>query len=339
MAKSHWRRDEPTFYHSLTLDRSTVDAPEPLGGCNGALMSRDTNSGALTYLLELPANWQSRFDANEASLEFFVLDGNLSFNGEEVGAAGYVQIAQLQGGGELRSGSGATVYAFYNPDMPCFPYPLTRNRTLKSWQGEWINSMPGAHGVMHKSLRQPDPVPHSTLEGFDGGPGGFLKMMYIAPGMVAAQEHVHHECFEEIILLQGDVLLVNEGQMGIGSVVCHPQEWYHAPFASRAGALILVHTDAPMGYPWPGRDYPNSELLTSTYLDNLPVDRPTDHIPWEQHSLCEIQEASKEYHEWRKKPEGALWGDEDKGDRVPFMPGKQGTASCFRAGWNREDVN
>ncbi len=328
---SHWKRDEPNFYHSLTLERSVIDAPQPMGGCKGAMMSHDPRSGAQTHVLELPAGWKSRFDAMEASLEYFVLSGELAAAGDVVGAGGYIHLAQGCGGGELSTEIGATVYSFYNPDMPCFPYPITRNRTLKSWQGEWINSMPGAHGVMHKSLRQPDPVPHPTLEGFDGGPGGFLKMMYIAPGMVAAEEHVHHECFEEIILLQGDVMLINEGQMGIGSVVCHPQEWYHAPFASRSGAVILVHTDAPMGFPWPGREYPNSDQLTSHYLDNLPYDSPTEHIPWDEHPLKDMQEASDDYHAWRRTPAGALWGDDDQGSVVPYMPGGQGTASCFRA--------
>ena len=62
--------------------------------------------------------------------------------------------------------------------------------------------------------------------------------------MIARDEHVHHECWEEIIVLQGDVFLINEGQMGIGSVVGHPQEWYHAPFVSGPGhSLWCTLTD------------------------------------------------------------------------------------------------
>lgn len=336
MTKQHWHRDEPTFYNSLALSRNRLDAPVPLAGLTGALMSKDNKSDSLTYLVELPINWQGEFDAKTASLEFFILRGDLSFNGDLVGSGGYVQLPQLCGGGELRSTSGAIAFAFYNPNIPAYAYPVTRNRTIKSWEGEWINSMPGAHGVMHKSLRLPDPVPHPTHEGFDGGPGGYLRFQYISPGMIAEQEHVHHECFEEIILLQGDVFLINEGQMGIGSVVGHPQEWYHAPFASKSGAMILVHTDSPMGYPWPGRDYPNGRELASEYLDNLPWDAPTEHIPWEQHPLRENQEASKAYHAWRKTDAGALWGDNDKGKQIPELPGKQGTASDYRASWTRK---
>ena len=331
----HWRRDEPTFYNFLALDRRPQDAPDALEGLNGALMSRDPRHGAHTWVMELPKGWSSRTDAKLASLEFFVLRGQLALDGQVVGGGGYVHMPQLCGGGELRSESGALVLAFWNPDIPAYPYPVTRNRAVESFALDWTNSMPGAHGVMHKSLRLPDAVPHPLDEGFDGGPGGYLRLQFIAPHMIAELEHVHHECWEEIILLQGDVMLLNEGQMGIGSVVGHPQEWYHAPFVSRSGCVILVHTDAPMGYPWPPRPYPQGRELCQDYLRNAPWDVPTEHVPWSEHPLQPQQEASAEYQQWRSTEEGSLWGGYEKTERVPFKPGGRGTASEYRASWSR----
>jgi hypothetical protein len=341
MATEHWRRDAPGFYNFLALERAPLNVPDMLGGTVGAFMSHDPRHGASTYAVDLPPGWRGRTDSAHASLEFFVLRGDLALAGETVGASGYIHLAQGCGGGEVHSPSGALALAFWNPNLPCFPYPYTRNRLLKAWREPWVNSMPGAHGVMHKSLRQPDPTPHPTQEGFDGGPGGYLRFQYIEPHMIAAAEHVHHECFEEIILLQGDCFLVNEGQMGIGSVVVHPQEWYHAPFVSRSGAVILVHTDAPMGYPWPPRDYPEAEKLAAAYLDAAPWDVPTQHIPWREHPIAAQQEASAAYQAWRRLPCGCPWGDQpgaNPGDesRAPYRPGGQGTASRFRASWTRD---
>lgn len=328
-------RADPGFYNFLALGRNALDAPDFLGGLCGALMSADPRSGAQTFCIELFPGWRSRTDGKLASLELFVLRGDLSFNGQVIGASAYVHVAQGCGGGEFSTTGGALVLAFWNPDMPCFPYPYTRNRVIEPWREQWINSVPGSHGVMHKSLRQPDSVPHPTDEGFDGGPGGYLRFQYIEPNTIAPKEHVHHECFEEIILLQGDCFLVNEGQMGIGSVVNHPQEWYHAPFISRTGALLLVHTDAPMGYPWPPRDYPGVDALARAYFEGAEWDRPTAHIPWNQHPVAKLQDASPDYHEWRKSGDSALWGDADPGDRVPFMPAGRGTVSKFRSSWKR----
>lgn len=335
----HWRRDNPTFYNFLGLDRAPLEAPGPLDGLKGALMSRDLISEAQTYVTEVPAGWKQRYDAKECSLEFFLLKGDMSLNGEEVKSGGYIHLAQLCGGGELSSTTGALVLAFWNPNMPCFPYPYTRNRTVTSWSEEWVDSIPGAHGICHKSMRKPDPVPHPTDPGFDGGPGGYMRFQYIPPGFVADDEHVHHECWEEIILLQGDCMLINEGQMAIGSVVSHPQEWYHAPFVSRSGALILVHTDAPMGFPWPPRKYPEARKLTDAYLEGAPWDIPTEHVAWADHPLAELQEMSSDYQAWRNSPEGVLWGDNDTGTEVPYKPGKQGTISEFRSSWIRSGCN
>lgn len=339
MAMDQTRRDIPGFYNFLALDRRPLAAPDLIDGLNGALMSVDHRSDAKTFVVELPAGWRGRTDAKLASLEFFLLRGDLSLDGAAIGASGYIHLPQLCGGGELSSRAGALALLFWNPNLPSFPFPYTRNRAIKPWQEAWVNSVPGGHGVMHKSLRKPDPVPHPVDEGFDGGPGGYLRFQYIEPGMVAASEHVHHECFEEIILLQGDCFLVNEGQMGIGSVVVHPQEWYHAPFASRSGALILVHTDAPMGFPWPPRPYPEVEKLAAAYLDGAPWDVPTEHVAWRDHPIAALQEESQDYQSWRKGDGANLWGDLDPGTGVPYMPGGQGTASRFRAGWTRTEAD
>jgi hypothetical protein len=122
--------------------------------------------------------------------------------------------------------------------------------------------------------------------------------------------------------------------MGIGSVVGHPQEWYHAPFVSRSGALILVHTDAPMGFPWPPRDYPGGRRLCERYLADAPWDEPTAHVTWDEHPLRALQEDDAEYRRWRGST-GARWGESDSAALVPYRAGGRGTASRFRAGWKR----
>ena len=336
---AHHRRDEPAFYNFLALQRRALDAPDLIAGMRGALMSMDAKSGSRTYVCELPPGFRNRTDAHEASWEFFILRGDLALNGSSVGVSGYIHAPQLCGGGEISSTSGAVVLAFWNPNLPSYPFPVTRNRVIQTDQIEWINSVPGSHGVMHKSLRVPDAVPGPSGEGFDGGPGGYLRFQYIAPQAIADLEHVHHECWEEIIVLQGDIFLVNEGQLGGGSVVSHPQEWYHAPFVSRSGAVLLTHTDGPMGYPWPGRPYPQGRCICQRYLAETPWDAPTDHVPWDQHPLAPDQEKSKEYQAWRATPEGARWGGSEPEAEVPYQPAGRGSTSNFRASWARSDAS
>ena len=116
----HWRRDEATFYNFLALSEETLDAPAPLGGLRGALMSRDPAHSSATYVVEIPAGWRAAAPAEEGSLEFFLLRGDLGLEGDNVGAGGYLHTPQLCGGGEFHSESGAKALAFWNPNAPAF---------------------------------------------------------------------------------------------------------------------------------------------------------------------------------------------------------------------------
>jgi len=317
------RRDQPAFFNYLALDRAPLKDPRTLHGIEGALVSIDHRSRAQTFLVELPAGWNVSHDPADGCLEFFLLRGDIALEGERVGASGYVHLPQAGGGGELRSEGGGLGLAFVNPNIPAFPPPYTRNRVLRLWAEPWHPSFPDAHGIMHKSLRLPDPYG----QGYDGGPGGYLRVIYIAPGIDAPFEHVHHECFEEIFLLAGDCLLADEGVMGLGSVTIHPQEWWHGPFASRAGALVMVHTDAPMGFPWPPRpnDMPNAKAICEAYLDEAPWDVPAIHTPWAETPWTRLQE-TPDHRAWAASEHAAEFADDVGAD----------VASTFRAAWRFE---
>jgi hypothetical protein len=81
------------------------------------------------------------------------------------------------------------------------------------------------------------------------------------------------------------------------------------------------------------------DKLVGAYLDDARWDIPTEHVDWPDHPLRALQEESASYQSWRKTGDSALWGDNDLGKKVPELPGKQGTASKFRASWTRHDCS
>jgi hypothetical protein len=275
MALNAPRRDEPQAFQMYGLDRAPLDAPGPVGGLSGAPISGDPATGALTLLVELPAGWTAE-GGGTADLELFVLQGTAALEGTAVGCGGYVHVPQGASGAQVSSPDGALALAYVRPDAPSFPAPYTAPRSARSWEIPWQPVFPGMHGILFKPLRQPDLV----TETFDGGPGGFLRIFLIAPGIGDPEEHVHHECFEEVITLAGDVLMTHEGMTGRGSVLGHPPGFWHGPFASHQGAVLLVHSDAPMGAPWPKREMAAGPAICEHWLDGASWVREAEHEPW-----------------------------------------------------------
>jgi hypothetical protein len=316
------RRSAPQFYDALALPRERLPEPDALGGCAGAVCSRDERSGSQTLLVELPPGWRRALDGAGATLELFVLRGDVSLDGVRVGPSGYVIVPEGCGGGELRSEGGASALAFWNPNMPTYPAPYAKKRAVRLREVPY-DVMPRdaeSHGIMSKSLRVPDPMDI----GGGGGPGGFLRLMYMAPAEISPFEHAHHECFEEIFCLQGDVLLADEGLMGVGSYSAHPQEWWHGPYVSRFGALLLVHTDAPMGHPWGRREYPGELELVEAYLDEGDWGLNEAHTPW-----CALP-----WTRFNETPVFAAWVEAGQAPEYGSVVGRD-TASRFRASWKR----
>lgn len=320
----HWRRDQPQFFNFLALERTPQPgAPDAFGGLPASIVSADANSGSTTYLVELPVGWRHQADALLASLEFFVLRGDVSADEVKIGPGGYIHLPQGGGGAELRSAAGALAIAFWEPNIPAYPPPYTQNRTAR-FRDVPYQTMPRdreSHGLLHKSLRLPDP----TGTGGEGGPGGMVRLMYLPPGEISPFEHNHHECWEELLLLQGDILIVDEGMHGVGSMNGHPQEWWHGPYVSRFGALALVHTDAPMGHPWGRREMPFQDDIVNAYLDEAPWGVNVEHTPWAETPWTRFQELP-EFREWATNGEGAAeWGDKVG----------RGSVSAFRSQWQR----
>jgi hypothetical protein len=299
MREPHWRRERPAFYNLLALEREHAEAPGGLRGTPAALLSRDAAATSQSWVVELPPGWRTEHDGGGGALELVVLRGTIEIEGRRLGGGSYLDLPRGFRGGELRSPTGALAIAFWELSRSAEGGAGARAERIADIP--WQMTDPSGHGVMHKSLRLPDPAGGDC----DGGRHGFVRLMAMASGVDAPYQHAHHECFEELICLGGDLLLVDEGSLALGTVAAHPREWWHGPFASRSGALVLVHTDAAMG-PWPVRDYPAGDEICDAYLDESPWDSPPEHTVWESTSWSARQD-SHEHRAWRGSPDGRAY--------------------------------
>ena len=239
---SHWTRDDPQSYSIDTLPwRSRSDA-ELFSSVRVRTLSEDLTSGAGTFMIDIPPGWSHTEHPDEVTLEMFVLDGDLTASGHAVGAGGFVAVPKGGHPTEMTSRGGARAYAFRSSEWQHHQYYDDAVQVSKVWQLDWVDTeMPGyPYGIMHKSLRWPDP----NDVAYHGGPNGLLRFALLAPGYEGVPER--HNCWEEIIVLGGDLLMLGRGIHGPGSYLNNPAWHEHGPFVTARGSLLLVHSEQPI---------------------------------------------------------------------------------------------
>lgn len=257
-------RSEPQFFSIYELGWQRGRGPKITSGLNIRPISHDADSRSCTYMAQLPSGWRFHEDADEATVEMFVLEGDLSANGQRVGAGGFVAVPKQCGPCELSTEAGAHVYLWWTPQWPSGYYYNSDVYVTKVWQEPWVASeMPGIqHGIMHKSLRVPDPAGGAM----HGGPAGLLRFIIQVPGFHDHRQEFHHNCWEEIIWLSGDFLMPERGFCGPGTYLSNPPDHIHGVMMTQHGNIELIHTSTPIGVEFV--PYPSGEDLTAHYLDN-----------------------------------------------------------------------
>lgn len=275
MSDTHTKRDEPQFYNVQELDWEPSGDAAVVHGVDTRTLSADPATGSKTLMVRVPAGWQRSHAADDATVESFVFEGDLSLNGDEVGAGGYLFIPQGSGTSDMRSTRGAQAIMYFNPDWPLDDDAALRATRL--WQEPWIDiaGIPALHGLMFKSLRKPD-----VTEGeWHGGPGGLLRVASLPAGFADADEHVH-DCWEELIFIGGDLLMPPRGRIARGTYLGNPEGFYHAPMTTQAGSLMLVQTLAPANQI--PREYPNGKAIVDGYRNTESFLAETSQVDWDE---------------------------------------------------------
>ena len=267
-------REEPQFFNIHELEWAGAGEPALLHGIDAKPLSSDGDGASTTTMVRLPPGWRASESAADATIEFFVLEGNLAINGTPVGAGGYAFLPRGgRGDVELRSEHGAQAVVFWNATMA--PEHGEDIQVRKLWQEPWNASvMPTAlHGAMHKSLRLPD-VGDGEIH---GGPGGVVRVVILTPGFLDAREHVH-TVWEEMLFLCGDLLMPDRGVIAPGSYLGNPADFWHAPMITQRASIMLLQTTAPIDQV--ARDFDGGQEMAERYLDTESWLAPPEHQEW-----------------------------------------------------------
>ena len=263
-------RSEPQFFQLLDQPWGSFSDHEAVHGLEARIVTRSGDGSGATFMARLPAGFRRTLKALDATVEWFVLEGDLTLAGRSVRGGGFLALPKACGPARLSSAGGAVVYCFVTPDLRLPTYNAGIHST-NLWQQEWIPaSLVGMrHGVMSKSVRVPDVRGTQAV----GGASGLLRMTLMTPGFAEPRQEVHHNCWEEVIVLAGDMLFGDRGRLAPGSVMSNPPRMWHAPMASQRGCVFFLHSDAPMDVdyrPWKGGfEACCDHMETHSWLDEI----------------------------------------------------------------------
>jgi hypothetical protein len=281
-APSH-DRAEPMFFDLFAQPWRSFDEHESVAGLEARLVTRDPGSGAATYMVRIPAGWRRTLSAEDSTFECFLLEGDLATGARRIRAGGFLAIPKGCGPAPLLSHGGATAYVFVNPDL-LLPSYTAGIHSSNVWQEPFVPSalLGMRHGIAGRSLRVPD----VRSPGLSGGPSGFLRMSMMSPGFAEPRNEVHHNCWEEIIIVAGDMVMGDRGRLAPGTVLSNPANLWHYPAASQRGCLMVIQTDAAQDVEF--RPYAGGFELASEYLETFSwLDQP-EHETWEPSRPLEV---------------------------------------------------
>ena len=209
-------------------------------GAEARILSLDSETGALTAVVELAPGFRRGAGHLTADSDLYVLEGTLRVGGETLGRGAY----QYRPPGATQEpwacDDGARVYLASRSGAPEF--------------------VPGAGGAPDGAIDiDTDRMPWTASRKDPGPPPGFFgKVLRSEPDtgagvfLSASVPHLeyphveYHSCIEESYFLLGDIRMGTSGLMEKGSYFWRPPFITHGPFYSLRGKISLLYIDGPL---------------------------------------------------------------------------------------------
>ncbi len=229
----------------------------PFAGTQARVLSEDDETGAYTALVQMPAGRRADLTGSARAVELFGLRGDLALAGHPFGAGSYAYVGAGAADAQFEAHGEALVLAMIEEEGPDpAPRPIEvidTNQMRLADHG--VDGVPP--GLVIKLLR------------VDEARGDWTWICAGPPGWQEDRAEIH-PTVEEALVLRGDVLLGERGEMGPGDYFWRSPNVRHGPMYSRGGNLIFFRTKGgAMEVTY--EEVPGWQRLVDAYRDAEPL--------------------------------------------------------------------
>lgn len=251
--------------------------PLALAGLRICVLSSDRQSGAFSAYGRLRPFWTSlQSMRTEHELSFFVVAGSLSIGDALAGRGSFVTIAA---GGLLppmQTSDGAAFFLF--SDGP-FMLEVAPER-VSSVASHWVRTdeLPWEPSPSFEGRDASEVAAGLSVKWLEreSESGTYTLLTRHAPGWRDPRIE-QHECWEELLLLQGDYLMGTTGAVRGGDYIFRASQLPHGPQCTRGGAVWFCRGNKQIDFQY--SNAPWADAAIDRYLERAP-DGQSDCHPW-----------------------------------------------------------
>lgn len=229
----------------------------PLAGSGCRPLSEDEETGAVTVFSSFDKGWAGDLGAFGRPLEVFVVLGELELGGSALGTGCYAYVPGGSKSAELVAVADSQALVMTEPESadPDGEVEIvdTGEMYWKSFDAS-IGAIP--EGILSKVLR------------IDPDSGDWTWLASCIPGWQSDNAETH-PTVEECLMIRGDILCGERGEMQAGSYFWRPAMVKHGPLISRGGGVFFFRTkggDLSVDF-W---DVPGWEKMVDDYVAREP---------------------------------------------------------------------
>lgn len=276
-------RDHVEFLRAHELPRGSRIAEGLPPGMSAALLSRDGETGAVSYIADVGPVWRRREAGYfTAPVEILVLKGALTIGSDTLTRGCYSYLPAGVWHGPMQSDQGAEFFLMFDgaPAFVVAERDAPRAKSNLAIRGLDILGMPWSESKAYDGRPKEEIPPGLKVKYIRSDPdtGAYSLLCYQQP-MWRDRKLEVHDTWEELILLEGDYQMGLAGMVAGGTYIFRQGLVPHGPQATRFGSVWFGRGEKEINFDYQEVDW--ADAMIEDYLTNAAVAvKAADTQPW-----------------------------------------------------------